>query len=60
MKETVETSLSRLTQLYADEVVQMEHCAYVGDHQGELRHKETAERIQWAIDYVERSDGTSL
>jgi hypothetical protein len=49
-----------LMQLYADAVVKMEHCAYIGDKAGELRHKETAERLQWAaerlqwaIDYAE-------
>ena len=42
-----------LMQLYADEIVKMEHCAYIGNKAGEQCHKETAERLQWAIDYAE-------
>ena len=50
-----------LMRLYADAVVKMEHCAYIGDKEGEQRHKETAERLQWAIDYAEEhKDGQSV
>ena len=58
MKESVETSLSRLKQLYVDEIAQMVRCVWAKDQKGEQRHEQTAERIQWAIDYVEgQKDG---
>ena len=58
---TQEQSNDWLMQLYTDEIVKMEHCAYIGDKAGEQRHKETAERLQWAIDYAEgASNETNL
>ena len=53
--------LDWLVTLYADAVVKMEHCAYIGDKAGEQRHKETSERLQWAIDYAQEvSNETNL